>query len=654
MGRVIEASILVALLSTAACDDVPVPSTAASGSGGSTAGGGSSAGGGLTLPLPTGGSDTIALPPVPDADELGAVCDPKRGVGPDGAQLIVRDPEVLADFSLERVLTQIAQSVRVTTPPLQLLQRLFDTENTTASGAFADVTHCDAAENPAFRAAAAVDCPRVEGKLATSAGMLTPGHRDFFAPVALVNRFDLAPSDHSTCGEYRIVYAKQSGLTDPSDRVFLIFEAALFNGRGSLAACRPVANLWAGLARADLATQRRQLSALFFEGVGELEPVLTAGHLGSGGSTCQYTGRCGQIRLGQGMQEPFQFRQFRLSSQILLEKANQLIIEPSPDSQSPRPELFDLAATNAGFVSEIGAATLELAATDVARVRARMHPAYDAGESAISGAAKPNFAERLATCTEEASQRLTDAVAPDLQVLNLSCPSDDPLTRDAIVQRATAVSCAGCHAPDQLLSEGRKLGCGAVWPKSQGTTHINERGELSPALTDVFLPYRAQVLSTYLQACDAAAIEANLQPVPEDIRAECFPAGTAVTLANGAQKAIEQVEPSEWVLSFDTATRSLVPARVTGRVVRENASRFVRINERLLATDNHPFFTEGGWVRAEDLQIGATLARFDGLDVRATSVEQLKLERGAGLTYNLRVEGPHNYFAGGMLVHDRP
>ena len=36
------------------------------------------------------------------------------------------------------------------TPPLQLLQRLFDTENTTATGAFPDVVHCDAADNAAF------------------------------------------------------------------------------------------------------------------------------------------------------------------------------------------------------------------------------------------------------------------------------------------------------------------------------------------------------------------------------------------------------------------------------------------------------------------------------------------------------------------------
>ena len=52
--------------------------------------------------------------------------------------------------------------------------------------------------------------------------MFTPGAPDFFAPVALVNRFDLTPSDRSTCGEYRIVYAKHSGRTDAQVREELL------------------------------------------------------------------------------------------------------------------------------------------------------------------------------------------------------------------------------------------------------------------------------------------------------------------------------------------------------------------------------------------------------------------------------------------------
>jgi hypothetical protein len=47
-----------------------------------------------------------------------------------------------------------------------------------------------------------------------------------------------------------------------------------------------------------------------------------------------------------------------------------------------------------------------------------------------------------------------------------------------------------------------------------GEVHINEMGELSEALTDVFLPRRASVLETLVQACDMAAISENLLPMP--------------------------------------------------------------------------------------------------------------------------------------------
>jgi hypothetical protein len=45
--------------------------------------------------------------------------------------------------------------------------------------------------------------------------------------VGLFNRFDLAPFDGSHCGEYRIVYAKHSGIANSLARNMIIFEAAL-------------------------------------------------------------------------------------------------------------------------------------------------------------------------------------------------------------------------------------------------------------------------------------------------------------------------------------------------------------------------------------------------------------------------------------------
>jgi hypothetical protein len=41
---------------------------------------------------------------------------------------------------------------------------------------------------------------------------------------------------------------------------------------------------------------------------------------------------------------------------------------------------------------------------------------------------------------------------------------------------------------------------------------VTEKGERSPALKDVFLPHRADVLATFLQACDWTKIGKDLQP----------------------------------------------------------------------------------------------------------------------------------------------
>ena len=67
-------------------------------------------------------------------------------------------------------------------------------------------------------------------------------------PLAVFNRFDLAPADFAHCGEYRIVYGKENPAFAPN-RFLLIFEASVPNpdpDEGE-AGCRPITEFWAGL-----------------------------------------------------------------------------------------------------------------------------------------------------------------------------------------------------------------------------------------------------------------------------------------------------------------------------------------------------------------------------------------------------------------------
>jgi hypothetical protein len=73
-----------------------------------------------------------------------------------------------------------------------------------------------------------------------------------------------------------------------------------------------------------------------------------------------------------------------------------------------------------------------------------------------------------------------------------------------IAARATALSCAGCHA----LSSNANLGGGVTWPASLGVNHVTEqatetgpdgpRYKISDALTGVFLKHRSKVLSDFI------------------------------------------------------------------------------------------------------------------------------------------------------------
>ena len=79
------------------------------------------------------------------------------------------------------------------------------------------------------------------------------------------------------------------------------------------------------------------------------------------------------------------------------------------------------------------------------------------------------------------------------------------------------------------------------------------------------------------------------------------------------------------------------------------------------ATPNHPFYVAGRKepVPAGELRLGDELLVLDaargqaapGLGIlKVQSLEQLAPEP---TVYNLEVEGPHNYFASGVLVHNK-
>lgn len=131
----------------------------------------------------------------------------------------------------------------------------------------------------------------------------------------------------------------------------------------------------------------------------------------------------------------------------------------------------------------------------------------------------------------------------------------------------------------------------------------------------------------------------------------CFVAGTPVWTESGLQP-IEKIQSGDRVLSKDVETGELAYRTVLQTTVRPPHAVFeIDVGgERLEATGGHRFWISGqGWVKARDLQPEMPVHTATGsVPVRTVATA------AAAPTYNLVVEGVHNYFVGtaALLTHD--
>jgi hypothetical protein len=143
----------------------------------------------------------------------------------------------------------------------------------------------------------------------------------------------------------------------------------------------------------------------------------------------------------------------------------------------------------------------------------------------------------------------------------------------------------------------------------------------------------------------------------------CFPAGTIITMADFSSMPIEAVRVGDEVLAYDTVTGRSSPGRVLQTFVHPYlaGSTLIRVNDQLAATPEHPFFRNGAWAPAGEIGLGDRLLRMEigarggpaFLQAPVTSVHR-EVIRSETAVYNLEVDELHDYFAGGVLVHNKP
>ena len=166
-----------------------------------------------------------------------------------------------------------------------------------------------------------------------------------------------------------------------------------------------------------------------------------------------------------------------------------LRLRPVTDKNTPFGALFDDTSTHAKapqFRTHFLKRLPGLLTDDLMQVAFPSANRFNTGQSNASGV-ENDYAVHLArgsgSFAQEIQQQLT-ALGSDLTPMHM-------------VRRAMTQSCAGCHALS-TVDANSDLGHGLTWPRSLRFVHVDEAGNLSPALREVFLPHRLAVLEAFL------------------------------------------------------------------------------------------------------------------------------------------------------------
>ncbi|MBB4170795.1 hypothetical protein [Rhizobium sp. BK538] len=413
--------------------------------------------------------------------------------------------------------------------------------------------------------------------------MLNESSDQAMKPLAVFNRFDLAPDNWAHCGEHRIIYARQP-LADGPGRFLLIFEAMVPNPKPSEGkeGCRPVAEFWANLSEPGLSPTElaRRLSAFYYEGKTSpalaapdlLRPVVDYRNYGGDG------GR-GQVRANAFNPPPWQLREWLTQRTFNPAPASlPLTFVPVTAKDNPLAELYrdDLLGTTFLTKNPATAANLlhgQFLQSLTSMIALRLLSETTAQHQLLvnelnlyhlgTGVAAELTPDKVLLNTialgnedkfnefQSTSQGLSDApgdggasllVTQMLdQVGNTASPFVNPQRGQILLNRARAATCAGCHMTASRSAGGGFAGPGVVvlekpngtvvrWPDVDpgGFVQVSESRALSPTLTDAFLPFRRYVLARYL--CNAP------EPTPPEIGYEPYgdmPAPRTVAAAVG-------------------------------------------------------------------------------------------------------------------------
>lgn len=129
----------------------------------------------------------------------------------------------------------------------------------------------------------------------------------------------------------------------------------------------------------------------------------------------------------------------------------------------------------------------------------------------------------------------------------------------------------------------------------------------------------------------------------------CFLAGTKISTIENI-KNIEDVEIGDLVTSYNELNKVKTLSKVV-KTFTHTTDQYIVINDTIKITPNHPIYINNEWKQAEALQIGDTLTG-EFHDITVDSLVTINSPICINV-YNLEVEDTHNYYAEGVLVHNK-
>ncbi|MEI6528773.1 MAG: tail fiber domain-containing protein, partial [Candidatus Falkowbacteria bacterium] len=132
--------------------------------------------------------------------------------------------------------------------------------------------------------------------------------------------------------------------------------------------------------------------------------------------------------------------------------------------------------------------------------------------------------------------------------------------------------------------------------------------------------------------------------------AACFSGDTVITTPNGTEE-ISNLKIGDTVISYDIDKKIRLESKVI-KIFSRTVPEYYQLeigSKTIRTTAEHPFYTQNGWTLVKNLSLDDKL--FDGESW--AKITKITLIKDSLSVYNLHVDAPNNYFAAGVLVHNK-